>query len=112
MTGLTPKQIKCIEYLALGEHTTDEIAELIHCNPCTIYKWKKSQPFMEALLSRSRALLRESIPEVYKALSDRSKSGSDRHIKLFLDHLEKLEEVKATRASITFTWEQPEKQND
>lgn len=107
MSKWSVKQTKAIEHMALGNRTQQEIAEEIGIKPQTLSSWKKLPGFMDAVLTRAKELLRTSIPEVYHSLSMRSKAGSDRHIKIFLDHLEKLEEVKASRANITFTWLPP-----
>lgn len=101
---LTHKQLKTIELLATGSKTCKEIAELVGIHPNTITKWRRIPEFAEAVVCRSRELLKESLPEVYSALTNKSKKGNDRHIKIFLEHLEKLEEARSTQASITFTW--------
>lgn len=107
MSGFSGKQAKCIEYLAVGEMAQVDIAKEIKVNPSTISKWKKDQAFMEAVLERSRVLLKESLPQVYRSLGTHAKAGNDRHIKIYLDHLEKLEDIRAGKASITFTWLPP-----
>lgn len=104
---MSPKQLKCIELLAKGEMTQKDIAAELKLNPSTISKWKLDHKFMEAVVDRAKELLKESVPQVYKALTDKSKAGHDRHIKILLDHMEKLEEVRAQRGSITFTWDVP-----
>lgn len=105
--GFTVKQKKGLELLAVGQMSQEEIAQEIGVNPSTISKWKKDQKFMEAVLERARVLLKQSMPEVYRSLKNGAKSGNDRHIKIYLDHLEKLEEIRAGKASITFTWNPP-----
>lgn len=104
---LNRKQLIAVELMAKAELTQQQIAEQIQVNTGTICKWKKLPHFMEAIVKRSREILKDSIPEVYKALTDHSKAGNDRHIKIFLDHLEKLEQIKATQGSVTFTWNVP-----
>lgn len=106
-SSFTVKQQKCIELLALGEMTQAAIAEQIKICPPTISKWKQSQSFMEAVIDRSRELLRESLPAVYNRLAKNSKLGSERHVKIFLDHLEKLEAIKSSKGSISITWNPP-----
>lgn len=101
------KQLKCIELMALGTMTQIDIARDCRCNTNTITKWKRNPEFMALVVDRARALLKESVPDIYKALSDKSKTGSDKHIKIFLDHLEKLEEAKAGVSAISFTWKGP-----
>lgn len=104
----SPKQLKCIELLALGELSNAKIANIVGINASTVCLWKLNREgFMEAVVARSRELLREELPEVYKALKSRSKKGNHNHIKIYLDHVEKLEEIRAGKTSITFTWEPP-----
>ena len=101
------KKAKCIELLALGVLKQTEIAKELGVADSTICRWKKDPEFMEHVISRARCVLKESLPEVYKALRAGSKSGNDRHIKLLLDHLEKLEETKAGISTVSFTWKGP-----
>lgn len=103
-SGFSAKQLKCIEYMALGKMKQEDIAQEIGVNKSTISKWKKDQNFMEAILVRSRQILKNAMPEVYRSLTNGAKSGNDRHIKIFLDHIEKLEQIRAGQASVTFTW--------
>jgi hypothetical protein len=103
-TILTVKQLKTIELLAIGEMTNVQIAAAVPVNVNTISKWKREPAFMEAVVLRSRELLKENLPEIYLSLTKKSKQGNDRHIKIFLDHIEKLEAAKSTQTSITFTW--------
>jgi hypothetical protein len=92
----------------MGGRTNVSIANEIGINPKSITRWKKDPKFMHAVVMRSRALLKEDLPEVYKQLSNNSKEGSAQHIKILLDHLESLEKAKSSEATITFTWKKPE----
>lgn len=100
----TLKQLKCIEYLAVGEKSQVDIAAEIAVNPASVTRWKKDPKFMHAVVMRSRSLLREDLPAVYSSLSTQSKDGSAQHIKILLDHLEGLEKANANTATISFTW--------
>lgn len=101
------KQLKAIELIGMGMYTTAEISKLVGTADNTIRKWKLLEGFMEEVLESAKKHLKSQVPEVYEALSKKSKKGHDRHIKIFLDHLEKLEGIRASRANITFTWEAP-----
>lgn len=103
---LKPKQLKAIELLAIGDMTQVEISSELRINPVTLTRWRRKPLFMHAVVARSRQLLKQSLPEVYSKLADKSKDGSHRHIKILLDHMEKLEEVKAGETSLTFTWKE------
>lgn len=106
------KKAKAIELLAIAEQTQVEIAKVVGVSEQTICAWKRDPEFMKGVVDRSRELLKETLPGVYRALSKRSKKGSDRHIKIFLEHLEKLEESKAKEVNINFSWKQPTQKAD
>lgn len=101
------KKAKAIELLALGDRTQVDIGAELGVTPQQVSKWKKDPLFMEAVVNRSRELLKQSLPEVYNSLSNHSKNGNDRHIKIFLDHLERLEQIKASVPQIVFKWGNP-----
>lgn len=102
--GYTAKQTKGLELLAIGQKNHGEIAKEIGVSPSTISKWKKDPQFIEDVIIRAREILKQSMPDVYAILAKHAKSGNDKHIKIYLDHLEKLESIRAGQASITFTW--------
>lgn len=104
MMQFSVKQIKCIEFLAIGEMTQNKMAEILEINNSTISEWKRDINFQMAVIDRARELLKESLPEIYKALREKAKKGNFQHIKLMLEHLEKLEELKRRQSNITFTW--------
>lgn len=110
MHNFSGKRARAIELLAQGEMTQVAIAKELKISPQSITKYKKNPEFMAAVVERSRQLLREQLPEVYGALRQKSKKGSDRHIKIYLDHLEKLEEARASQVRISFTWQVPDDQ--
>jgi transposase-like protein len=98
------KQLKAIELLARGDLNIGEVVEEVGINPSTMTRWRTKPEFMHAIMMRARQMMKEDLPEVYRSLSDRSKMGNAQHIKIMLDHIEKLEETKANQTSITFTW--------
>lgn len=102
--SFTAKQAKAIDLIATGEITDHNIAQELSVQPATISRWRRLDGFMEEVIRRARKKLKHDMPEVYKALSKRSKAGESRHIKIYLEHIEKLEQIKASQANITFTW--------
>lgn len=104
--SFTPRKRKAIELLALGTHTYKEIAEECNITQVTLRRWRKDPEFAKAVLEQSRQLLKDKLPAIYNVLSDNALSGSHQHIKLIIDHIEKLEELKqvADQGSISFTW--------
>ena len=101
---LLVERAQAAEMMAAGGMTCTKIAEELGVSLNAVLKWRREPGFMEDVVERSRRLLKANLPDVYKALTTKSKEGKDRHIRIYLDHLEKLEEAKASRASITFTW--------
>lgn len=105
----TPDQKRAIELLATGGLTYRDIAKQCNVSETTLFTWRKDPRFIDLVINRSREILKESLPDVYSALSGSAKGGDSRHIKIVLEHLEHLEEIKARYANqvITFTWEPP-----
>lgn len=102
--SFTARQVKAIELISMGELTDLQIAERIGVSNKTISAWRRKDGFMEEVIRRARKKLKHDMPEVYRSLSNHSKAGNSRHIKIYLEHLEKLEQIKASQANITFTW--------
>ena len=103
---LSLKQLKVIELLARGKYSQVAIAEEIGLNAKTICTWRRDPAFMQAVVHKSRQYLKEELPEVYSKLAQKSKGGSHNHMKIMLDHLEKLEAATANTKSITFVWKE------
>ena len=102
----TAVQLKAIEFLALSERNTDEICAELNINKTTLWRWKKSQGFMDAVIDKARAELRTILPAAYKQLSSQALTGSFKHLELLLNHIENLETQKSKykQATLTFTW--------
>ena len=102
----TANQLKAIELLAGGGLTLSEIQKELHISQDTLWRWRKNPLFTEAVLKRSREMLRESLPKVYKTLAEKASSGDPRHMKTLLDHLEYLEKTgeQYRGGSITVVW--------
>lgn len=100
------KQALAIDLLAHGGYTVEKVAFEIDVAASTVHRWRQMPEFNEAVIARARQLLRDRLPEVYTALVDEAAQGHHQHIKILLDHVEKLEEkAHATEErSITFTW--------
>lgn len=103
----TPEQEKAIELLARGGLRLKDIAEEVGCSEKTLYTWRKLPEFMEQVVVRSREIIKEELPDIYQTLTDKCKDGSHHHIKILLDHLADLEQMraKANQGQITFTWD-------
>lgn len=111
--NLSKKQLEAIELLAIGGLTAKNVWSSLDIPESTFFRWRKLPEFNDEVIRRSRELLKEHLPDIYKTLTDNSAQGSHQHIKLVLDHLEKLEEMrwKAKQGEITFTWRAPSKED-
>jgi len=111
--ALTLKQLKATDIIATNTRNEDgtvmtnaQIASEVGISERTLIKWKKIPEFMETVISKSRVFLKQMLPNVYDILGKDAARGSHQHIKLLLDHLDRLEEMnsKAHQGSFTFTW--------
>lgn len=100
------KMTHAVELLASGGLTFAEVADQVGITEVTLRRWRKKPEFAENVLHRSRELLKENLPDIYAVLFEEAKTGSAAHIKLILEHIEFLEELRSTveSAQISFTW--------
>jgi hypothetical protein len=100
------KQEQAIELLATGQYNTEAVAEQVGVHKNTIYTWRRSPAFNEAVINRARQRLKDALPQVYEALLDNAKQGHHQHIGLLLKHMDNLEERAMAKdmETITFTW--------
>lgn len=99
-------QAKAIEMLADGALCKD-VAEAVNVNVSTISKWKRNPQFIDAVVSAAKDNLRAELPSMYKAAANKAKAGNHNHLRIILDHLDRLEEMskQSSEKSITFKWE-------
>jgi hypothetical protein len=103
----TPQQLEAIELFATGEYKCQEVAAKVGVNPTTISQWRKNYQFIDAVIRRSRELLKSCIPELYSSGVLEATKGSAPHLKIILEHIEKLENIRAeTTGVITFKWDE------
>lgn len=104
------KQLHVMQLMATTDLDLNHISEESKASLASIYRWRQNPAFLEEVLAIARNDLRSYIPQVYQRLISKATAGEYCFVKLFLEHLEKLEELKlkATNASITFTWEVPD----
>jgi len=100
------KQVWAIDLLAHGHMTIEKIAYEIDVHKDTIMRWRRMPEFNEAVIVRAREVLKDRLPAVYEALLSEAEQGHHQHIKILLDHLDKLEERQAQTdmSTVTFTW--------
>lgn len=100
------KQGKAIELLAGGGMTQEDICDELGICRNTMWEWKKNPEFMNAVVNRARDLLKHSLPTIYKTLAEKAAEGNHRHIKILMDHMDRLEEMteQYTGGEITVKW--------
>lgn len=101
----TKKHLEAIELFAQGKKGT-EVSDEIDVIPGTLSRWKQDPEFVQAIYLRAKDLLKDALPEIYKALVVKATAGSYPHARLILDHLDNLEKnaLQSTEQSLTFTW--------
>lgn len=101
------RQLRAIELFAIGSYSCQDIASDIGVTNKTISVWRRNSQFMDAIITRAREILKESLPELYNVALDESVKGSPQFLKIILDHLDKLEATKAMKSdsTITFKWD-------
>jgi len=104
--GYSSKRLKAIELLAHGGLTHEEVANEVGISSRTLSNWKNKPDFINAIIDRSRALIKAELPQIYSSLKKRCVKGSAQHMKILFDHLDKLEEMQSmvSANSITVIW--------
>jgi len=99
------KKLEAIELLAAGMSYT-EVASTVGVTQKTLRLWRKEPEFGAAVLDKSRALIKENLPDIYSVLIKEAKKGSHQHLRLLIEHYERLEEMRtnAELGHISFTW--------
>lgn len=105
-----PKQLQAIDLYAQGMKGT-EIATTIDIRPETLSRWRQDPAFLDAIYTRSRELLKDSLPNIYKVLIAKALEGSYAHAKLILEHLDNVEKnaIISKDQTIQFIWKTDDK---
>jgi len=105
---MNPNQLQAIELMCTGDMTQQEVAKQIGVTEQTICVWKRDSKFIELLLVAAREHLKQYLPDIYKTTVKKAKAGSYQHIKLILEHLERIEELRNGNkpGSFTVSWKQ------
>ncbi|HEY85649.1 MAG TPA: hypothetical protein G4N96_11135 [Chloroflexi bacterium] len=106
--NFTSKQRRAIEWLANPGNdrqpkTQRLLAAEIGVRIETITRWKRKPEFMDAVLARSRELLKSDLPEIYRSLADEAKAGSHKHQKLAFELSGEYVERKEVEVSVPVT---------
>ena len=110
----TAQQLKAIELLAGGGLTLTEIQKAVPVAMDTLWRWRKDTAFIDAILNRSREMLREAMPAIYQTLAKKARKGDARHLRILIDHLEHLEShgEQYKGGSITVVWKDKWEEDD
>ena len=105
----SPRQKKVLTALATSGKDLNAISEETGVSLSTIWRWRQNPEFTEAIICEARDFLRSFTPKVYERLGKGAANGEIDFIRLYLTHIENLEELsaKANTAKISFTWEAP-----
>lgn len=102
------KQNEAIELLATGKFKQVQVADMIGVDQSLISVWKRDPDFIESIIKRSRQLLRDNLPDIYAVTNKEASTGSYQHIKILLEHIEKLERLNDSNDKvITLKWAEP-----
>ena len=101
------KQKQTISLLAAGGKNFNQISEELNISRATLHRWQKNPQFMEAVIEEARTTLKSFLPNIYTKLTSSALAGDFQFVKLMIEHIEKLEEMKNKQSlsSITFTWD-------
>jgi len=103
--NFSPKQRKAIKLFGTGELRCKEIANEVGVNATTISMWRRNYQFLDACILDAKEQLKNSLPELYKTGLSEAKKGSAAHLKILLEHIDKLEDRKTeVKGSLTFKW--------
>ena len=105
MINFSTQQLEAIESLAAGK-SCGEAAEQAQVTPTTVSRWRRDREFNEEVSRRAKEILRDRLPKLYDIAADKAEEGSPAHLKIILDHLDKLEEIANRNQdyNISFTW--------
>ena len=104
--NITKTQLDAIELLAVGGMNYGEICKELMIAESTLREWRNSRQFADAVVSRARELIKEDLPDMYKAARKYAKEGNHSFFKILIEHVDRLEELShgAREKSISFTW--------
>ena len=74
---LNPRQRKCVELLASGEHTQREIAKQLHVSENTVCNWKKNEEFKAEYESTLRRNMRDAAAKAFQTVTNLLKARSE-----------------------------------
>ena len=100
------KKLEAIELLAAGGLSLTQIAEKVGITQKTLRKWRTEPEFCQSVMDKSMGLIKENLPDIYSVLIKKAKAGDNQALKLYIEHYERLEEMKKTAelGHFSFTW--------
>jgi len=95
VTKLESVKYKFIKYIADPERgTLDEFAKANNCSRRQLARWKKQPDFRDLVIQEVESNLFDAVPDVYSVIKKRAKQGDFQFVKLFMEQMELLKELK------------------
>ena len=100
------KRLEAIELLAIGGMNYGDICRELKIAESTLRVWRNEREFADMVVARARELIKEDLPDMYKAARKYAKEGNHSFFKILIEHVDRLEELShgAREKSISFTW--------
>ena len=100
------KKLDAIELLAIGGKNYGDICKELKIAETTLRAWRNDREFTDMVISRARDLIKEDLPDMYKAARKYAKEGNHSFFKILIEHVDRLEELShnTREKSISFTW--------
>jgi len=89
---------QALELLAQGDKPED-VATALALPEDELRRWRSNATFTNAVLARSRQLLKLGMPFLYKRIMEQAEGGHPGAQRILLTHLETLEKMEAEKSS-------------
>jgi hypothetical protein len=98
--GLNEHELKVVHAILEKSHKTtwEQVAKKLGVSRRQLYTWRQSSRIQEPLRNISRELLISDLPDIYKALVKKAKSGDCVAMKLYFEIVERIDEKKQKAA--------------
>lgn len=99
------KKAQALRLLSAGANQI-ETAQQVDVDVRTIRRWQRDPEFARLVVDMAGDSIKEKLPDILKVLCDEAAKGSHQHIKLLLEHIRFIEQMKqhAIQGQISFVW--------